>query len=176
MRKRSSLGAADLQDKLLEKYGVEVAYNTVWEGRKKAMDLIYGAWEDSFESLFSFGAQLMHRSPGSIFEIATKPTEDGGVMFDKVFVAMKPCVDGFIQGCRPYLGIDATTLNGKFKGQLASAIALDGNNWMYPVAWAIFEFETTESWTWFMRQLEMAIGHPQHLAILTDACRVWMLL
>jgi hypothetical protein len=105
LRKRSSLGAADLQDKLLEKYGVEVAYNTIWEGRKKAMDLIYGAWEDSFESLFSFGAELMHRSPGSIFEIATKPTEDGGVMFDKVFVTMKPCVDGFIQGVALTLGL-----------------------------------------------------------------------
>jgi hypothetical protein len=105
LRKRSSLGAADLQDKLLEKYGVEVAYNTIWEGRKKAMDLIYGAWEDSFESLFSFGAELMHRSPGSIFEIATKPTEDGGVMFDKVFVTMKPCVDGFIQGVAHTLGL-----------------------------------------------------------------------
>ncbi|KAL6661634.1 hypothetical protein ACP70R_001018 [Stipagrostis hirtigluma subsp. patula] len=170
LRKKPGLGTADLQDKLLEKYGVEVGYQTVWKGKQIAMDSIYGSWEDSFASLFSFRAALLERSPDSIFEIATKPHGDG-IMFDKLFLAMKPCVDGFLQGCRPYLGIDATALNGKYKGQLATATALDGNNWMYPVAWAMFESETSESWTWFMRQLEKAIGHPPSLTIATDACK-----
>uniref|UniRef100_A0A0A9GRG2 SWIM-type domain-containing protein n=1 Tax=Arundo donax TaxID=35708 RepID=A0A0A9GRG2_ARUDO len=170
LKKKSALGVADLQDKLLEKYGVEVGYGTVWAGRQRAMDIIYGAWEDSFATLFNFRAELLQRSPGTIFEIATKKNEDD-VIFDKLFVAMKPCIDGFQQGCRPYLGIDSTALNGKYKGHLASATALDGNNWMYHVAWAIFESESTENWTWFMRQLEKAIGHPPSLVISTDACK-----
>ncbi|CAA0842511.1 Unknown protein [Striga hermonthica] len=167
LRKKPGLGAADLQDKLLEKYGVEVSYATTWNGRQLAMDSIYGSWEDSFQTLFSFRAALLHRSPDTIFEIATKPSGDG-VMFDKLFLAMRPCVDGFLQGCRPYLGIDSTALNGRYKGQLASATALDGNNWMYPVAWAIFESESSDNWKWFMRQL---VGHPPSLAISTDACK-----
>lgn len=81
------------------------------------------------------------------------------------------CIDGFHIGCRPYLGIDSTTLDGKYKGHFASAIALDGNNWMYPVAWGIFESESTENWTWFMMQLKKAIGHPPVLAISSDACK-----
>lgn len=43
LRKKPSLGAADLQDRLLEKYGIDIGYNTVWSGRRKVMDLIYGA-------------------------------------------------------------------------------------------------------------------------------------
>lgn len=40
------------------------------------MDSIYGSWEDSFQTLFSFRTELLQRSPNSIFEIATKPVQD----------------------------------------------------------------------------------------------------
>lgn len=87
LRKKPDLGAAELQDRLLEKYNVKINYNTVWAGRQKAMDSIYGAWEDSFMTLFNFRAELIRMSPGSIFEIATKEVE-GNVYFDKLFMCM----------------------------------------------------------------------------------------
>ncbi|KAL1545187.1 hypothetical protein AAHA92_21937 [Salvia divinorum] len=40
---------------------------------------------------------------------------------------------------RPYLSVDVTALNGRWNGQLASATALDGHNWMFPVAFRLFE-------------------------------------
>jgi hypothetical protein len=40
-------------------------------------------------------------------------------------------------GCRPYLSIDSTTLNGRWNGHLPSVTDADGHNWMYPIA---FEF------------------------------------
>jgi hypothetical protein len=172
LKKKSNLGTSELQDKLFETYEVEVGYNTVWKGKQLALDSIFGSWEESFQSLFRFRAALLESSPDTIFEIAMKNDPDSdGIMFDKLFLAMKPCIDGFLQGCRPYLGIDATHLNGRYKGQLATATAIDGNNWMYPVAWALFESETTDNWTWFMRQLEKAIGHPPFLTFATDACK-----
>jgi hypothetical protein len=53
---------------------------------------------------------------------------------------MKPCVDSFLRGCRPYLAVDSTFLNGRFRGQLCVACAVDGHNWMYPVAVGIIDF------------------------------------
>jgi hypothetical protein len=44
--------------------------------------------------------------------------------FTRMFVALRACVDGFLYGCRPYLGLDSTTLTGKWRGQLASAVAI----------------------------------------------------
>ena len=82
---------------------------------------------------------------------------------------MKPCIDGFLNGCRPYLVIDSTFLTGKFRGQLACAVAVDGHNWMYPVAVGVFDSETNENWIWFMERLREAIGSPQGLAICTDS-------
>jgi len=67
------------------------------------------------------------------------------------------------------LGIDSTALTGKWKGQLASSIGVDGHNWMFPVAYGVFGSETQENWGWFMSKLSMAIGSPHGLVISTDA-------
>jgi hypothetical protein len=85
-----------------------------------------------------------------------------------MFVAMKPCIDGFKNECRPYLAIDSTTLIEKWKGQLASAIGGDGHNWMFPTAYGVFGSET-KNWGWFMSKLLMAIGSPPGLVISIDA-------
>jgi hypothetical protein len=54
---------------------------------------------------------------------------------------------------------------------MPAALALDGHNWMFPVAFGFFESETKESWEWFLKQLSKAIGPMQNLAICTDACK-----
>ena len=100
--------------------------------------------------LYSFKAEVEKRSPGSVVEIDTEVTEDGKVYFSKFFMALKPCFDGFKAGCCPYLSIDSTFLTGKWNGQLAACNALDGHNWMFPIAIGMFQSETEASWTWFM--------------------------
>jgi transposase-like protein len=40
---------------------------------------------------------------------------------------------------------------------------------MYPVAFGVFDSETSENWEWFLERLREAIGTPNGLAICTDA-------
>jgi len=54
---------------------------------------------------------------------------------------------------------------------MAAATAIDGHNWMYPLAFGFIDGETIDNWTWFMSQLHKAIGHLPVLAICTDACK-----
>ncbi|XP_039787265.1 uncharacterized protein LOC120653630 [Panicum virgatum] len=88
-----------------------------------------------------------------------------------IFVALRPCVDGFLAGCILFIGIDASCLTGKYKGQLASATGVDGRNWLYHIAYGIFESETEDSWKWFMEQFHMSIEDVPNLVISTDACK-----
>ena len=131
---------------------------------------LHGTWENCFKMLWSFKAQLEETCPGSIVEIDCKKI-GGRMHFSRMFVAIKSCVDGFLVGCRPYLGVDSTHLTGKYSGQLAAATSIDGHNWMYPVAYGIFDKENDSNWMWFMKQLKVAIGTPYGLTIHTDACK-----
>jgi len=65
--------------------------------------------------------------------------------------------------------VDSTHLTGKWKGQLASATAIDGNNWMFLVCHGVFGSETTDNWEWVFSRLHRAIGSPPGLVISTDA-------
>ena len=99
---------------------------------------------------------------------------DDKIIFRRFFFALKPCIDGFLACCRPYLAIDSTFLTGKYKGQLASACVVDGHKWLYHVCFGVFDSETTENWIWFMSHLREAIGSPRGLTICTDAGQAMM--
>ncbi|KAG6427161.1 hypothetical protein SASPL_111401 [Salvia splendens] len=114
-------------------------------------------------------AMVELKMSGSVVEIGLKETEDE-VYFQRFFCCFKPSTNGFLNGCRPYLSVDATTLNGRWNGQLLGTV-LDGHNWIFPLAFGWFESETNEEWIWFMEQLKRAMGSPPHLAICSDACK-----
>jgi transposase-like protein len=76
-----------------------------------------------------------------------------------------------LEGCRPYLSIDAIALNGRWNDHLATAVAVDGHNWIYPVTYGFIPSETEDHWKWFMEQLNKAIGDPPLLAVCSDACK-----
>ncbi|CAN1224185.1 hypothetical protein LINGRAPRIM_LOCUS851 [Linum grandiflorum] len=40
---------------------------------------------------------------------------------------------------------------------LLSVVGKDGNNQMYPIAWAVVEGENTSSWNWFLSLLVMEL-------------------
>uniref|UniRef100_A0A453M650 SWIM-type domain-containing protein n=2 Tax=Aegilops tauschii subsp. strangulata TaxID=200361 RepID=A0A453M650_AEGTS len=163
----------ELRKKLKEHYKIKIHYKRVYMGKLLALKQLYGDWDSSFNNLYRFKAQVESCCPNSIVQI-DHHTINGKIRFRRIFVALKPCIDGFLSGYRPYLAVDSTFMTGGFKGQLASATAVDGHNWMYPVCFGIFDSETNENWIWFMQLLRQAIGSPTGLAICTDAGQAMM--
>jgi hypothetical protein len=139
---------------------VSILYKRVYDGGKLALKELYGDWDSSFDNLFRFKSQVEISCPGSIVEINHYKI-DGKIRFRRFFFAMKPCIDGFLSGCMPYLAIDNTFLTGKLKGQLASATAVDRHKWMYPVCIGALDSETSDNWVWFMQIFKKAIGSPR---------------
>jgi hypothetical protein len=170
LRDYPKMGAKELQVKLQNDYKVTISYDKVWRGKEEALAELYGKWDESFELLFRWKAEVMKRCPGSVVEIDVFENDEE-LYFHRFFCALKPCIDGFLEGCRPYLSIDATTLNGRWNGQLVAATSVDGHNWNYPVAYGFIASETEVDWTWFMEHLQKAMGNPPILAISSDACK-----
>lgn len=163
-------GAKDARGKLQEQYEIKLKYSKAWSGMKLALEQIHGKYEENFQLLFNWKAEIERKCPGSIVEIELEKLGNK-MCFKRLFVALKPCIDGFLQGCRPYVGVDSTKLTGKYTRQLASATSVDGHNWLFYVSYAIFDLETDDNWLWFMKQLNRAIGCPEGLVISTDACK-----
>jgi MULE transposase domain len=121
------------------------------------MEEIYEKWEDSFVQIWAFKEEVLKRNPGTIVDIKTelvvtkkkmKQNEQvhGSRHFQRFFVAISACTNGFLMGYRPYIGLDACHLKGKWKVCLVVATAIDGNNWMFPIAFVVMENESEESW------------------------------
>ncbi|WVZ85053.1 LOW QUALITY PROTEIN: hypothetical protein U9M48_032015, partial [Paspalum notatum var. saurae] len=170
LKEKSGMGAKEVQQRLLAKYNITIPYQTVWYGRQRAADKLFGKWDDFYGNLYRFKAEIELRSPGSVVEIDTV-TVNGKQHFSRFFCSFKACIEGFLNGCRPYLSIDSTALNGLWNGHMPAAVAIDGHNWLFPVAFGFFDLETKENWIWFMEQLGNAIGPVPKLAICTDACK-----
>jgi len=75
-------------------------------------------------------------------------THDEVGVFDRAFWAFGPCIIGFLY-CRSMLCIDGTHLYGKYKGTLLVATVVDAYDSLFPLAYAIVEFESCDSWGWF---------------------------
>lgn len=79
--------------------------------------------------------------------------EGGKPIFQRMYVCFAALKKGFIQGCRPVVGLDGCHIKGPHPGQLLCAIGIDANNGMYPIAYAIVEIENRCTWTWFLEIL-----------------------
>ena len=168
LRDEPTTKTAKLRKDLQKKYKIQLSYYVVWDGMRMALEQIDGKWDDTFEDAFRFKAEVERTNPSSIVDIEWE--KSGSKMrFTRMFVAFKSCVQGFLNGCRPFLGVDSTVLTGRWRGQLASASAVDGHNWLFLVACGAFESESANSWKWFFEKLQVAIGSPPGLVICTYA-------
>jgi hypothetical protein len=68
-------------------------------------------------------------------------------------VCLEACKGAFAYTCKPLIGLDACCLKGDHDGQLMAAVVKDGNNKMIPIAYAVVEAETKDSWQWFLNLL-----------------------
>ncbi|XP_021768953.1 uncharacterized protein LOC110733245 [Chenopodium quinoa] len=93
------------------------------------------------------------------------------MVFSSIFIAFKASIDGLNAGCRSLIGVDGAHLKGNYGGVLLSAIAIDGNNELFPVAWAIVGAEDADSWKFFLYHLKSALepsGRGDNWCIISD--------
>nr|KYP60270.1 hypothetical protein KK1_015723 [Cajanus cajan] len=76
----------------------------------------------------------------------------------KIYICFEACKSAFVHTCRPLIGLDGCFLKGDYGGQLIAIVGKDGNNQMIPIAFAVVEPKTRDSWTWFIDLLLEELG------------------
>ncbi|XP_015954384.1 uncharacterized protein LOC107478769 [Arachis duranensis] len=131
-------------------FGFRPTYRRVWMAKQKAVAIIYGDWNESYNELprWVLGVQLT--MPGTVAVLRTCPVRVSGQVdesqayFHRMFWTFSPCIEAF-RHCKPLVSIDGTHLYGKYGGTLLVAIAQDGNSNILPVAFALVEGENAQS-------------------------------
>ncbi|XP_023757288.1 uncharacterized protein LOC111905781 [Lactuca sativa] len=106
--------------------------------------------------LKDYGLELMERNPSTNVKIDcySEPNLNSDTRtFRRIYICLGALKEGFKANLRDFIGLDGTFMKGPYPGQILTAVGVDSNNGIYPLAYALVENKTTNSWTWFLEQL-----------------------
>ncbi|XP_051120940.1 uncharacterized protein LOC127244435 [Andrographis paniculata] len=154
IRSMPAYKASDIREHIQTDYGIDVKYHKAWRGKENAIRAINGGGRDSFSQLPWYCHALRESNPGSIIDCEV---EQATKRFQRLFVCLGACRLGFLRGCRPLLFLDGTHIKNKHKGCLLSAIAVDGDDGMFTLAFSAVSTENDENWEWFCWKLRSVL-------------------
>ncbi|XP_028105091.1 uncharacterized protein LOC114304124 [Camellia sinensis] len=144
--------------------GLDISYHVVWLGAEKAREAMLGDYLTSFDQLRWYGDAVQHYNPGSHINIDYDLKTS---QFTRLFVAFAVCINGF-KYCCPLLFLDGTFLKGRYNGQLLAATTKDGNQGLFPVAFAIVDSESESNWSWFLYELSKVIADDRRMTFVSN--------
>ncbi|PIA36754.1 hypothetical protein AQUCO_03200018v1 [Aquilegia coerulea] len=146
LRDNPNLKPKALVKMVKEDYETTVSYKVAWFAKEKALMKIRGSYSYSYQLLETYSHELMSVDPDAVTDILTGP----GDRFECFFWT--------------YVIVDGTFLKGRYPGTILSVIAVDGNNHVFPLAFAVVMKEKNDSWDWFFTKLrDHVVGVPKIL-------------
>ena len=156
--------ASTVRSEVRARFYIELLYSKAYRALKYAEKLAYGTFEESWQLLPTYFKQLQISNPGT----KTKIKLDSRGHFLYSFFALGQSIEGFKKYMRPVIAADATHLKSGLTGCIYVAMAVDGNNSLFPIAYGFGNGEDGRGWMYFFQQLREAIGEPEDLVIVTD--------
>ncbi|KAK9945307.1 hypothetical protein M0R45_010828 [Rubus argutus] len=111
---------------------VDVSHGQCTRGRQEAIKMIEGSYKEQYSRIWEYCAEVRQTNKYSSMFVRANPP-----YFQRLFVCLEACKNGFKKGCRPIIGVDGCHLKGAFGGQLLAAVGIDANDNMYPIAYAV---------------------------------------
>lgn len=143
----------DIANSLSRNFGFELNLSQVRRGVNDAREQLQGSYQEAYNQLTFYCDQIAQANPMSIIKIETNEEK----RFQRLFISFNASIHGFESGCRPLLFLEASSMKSKCKEKLFTATALDGNDGLFPVAFAIVDNEDNDTWHWFLEMLRSAL-------------------
>ena len=156
--------------KVKDNHGVECSKSKAYRTRKEAQEKIEGTWAEQYAILWDYAEEIKDSNVGSTVEFLCDHDADGSPIFKRLYICYAGCKAGFNEGCRKLIGLDGCHIKGPHPGHLLTAIGIDANNGMFPIAFAVVEAECKNSWEWFLGFLkeDVHITNSLHWTFITD--------
>ncbi|KAL0447668.1 UNVERIFIED_CONTAM: hypothetical protein Slati_1894700 [Sesamum latifolium] len=157
IRDHPDIPIQQLKNRILRKCNVDVSRFKVMRAKKKALEVIRGSDALQYDKLWDYCETVRKCNPGSKLILKKLENSDPPV-FDRMYFSLWALKKGFLEGCRPIIGLDGCFLKTCYGGQLLVAVGRDGNDNMFPIAMAVVQVENRETWSWFLSEMLDDIG------------------
>ena len=173
-RLRPEFSCKELGKDLMQRFAFDATKWRLYHSKRKAIEMLMGTVEDHYAKLRSYMLELGRSDREGRFELHV----DVGAVFKAVYIGFSGLRKGFKEGCRQLFGLDGAFLKTYLGGILLTAVGTDGNNQMYPIAWAVVEAENEVCWAWFINILaeELALGEGVGITIISDQQKEYTML
>ncbi|XP_020087512.1 uncharacterized protein LOC109709617 [Ananas comosus] len=136
------------QDVIKSELCVNVSIAKCFRAKRRALKIIEVIDTEQYDKLSDYCAEIRKTNPGSRLMLNLS-----NLIFQRMFICLDACKKGFQAGCRPIISVDGCFLKGKYHGRLLVAVGIDANDCIFPIAYAIVEVESTDTWSWFFQLL-----------------------
>ena len=140
-------------------YSTGITMSRARRAKAIAKRSVEGDARKQYTQLWSYAAELRRSCPGNTCLLKIeRPTPALLPHFGSFYMCLDGPKQAFKSACRPLIGVDGCHLKTKYGGQLLIAVGRDPNDQYMPIAFAVVENETKESWKWFMNLLLEDLG------------------
>ncbi|KAM7510789.1 hypothetical protein LguiB_009664 [Lonicera macranthoides] len=148
------------KETVMRDHVVNVSVSQAYRTRKKAMRRIQGTYTKQYAKLWDYMEEVRRTNLGStiVMKVDEQSLSEAQPKFLRLYMCFAACKQGFLAGCKPFIGVDGCHLKSHHKGILLAAIGVDANNFMFPIAVAVVEGETKSYWSWFLELLKEDVG------------------
>ncbi|KAH0771153.1 hypothetical protein KY290_015134 [Solanum tuberosum] len=156
VRSNKNWKTSEFRDTLSRELRLHVSMHQARRAKEKAIAMIDGDINVQFSILWNYCNEIVRTNLGTSVFLKVTPNEIPNKLmrFQRFYICFAACKVGFKAGCRKIVGVDGCWLKATMYGaQLLSAVTLDGNNNIFPIAYAIVEKENKETWCWFLTYL-----------------------
>ncbi|CAL9011228.1 unnamed protein product [Prunus brigantina] len=115
LRRNSDFDLKSFQQDVLADYKINVTKLQVYRAKRLARDLNEGTFKEQYARLWDYVEELKSANQGSTVKIKTQVVK-GETVFQRIYVCLVACKKGFLEGCRPVIGVDGCHLKGPYPG------------------------------------------------------------
>ncbi|KAL0402558.1 UNVERIFIED_CONTAM: hypothetical protein Slati_4285700 [Sesamum latifolium] len=126
---------------------VNMSRQQAYRAKKVALKEIEGAPE--WQYIVDYSEEIRRINPRSTVVVGAEDNMRES-RFSRSYVCFGALKRGFKAGCRPIIGVDGCHLKGPHGGILLTAIGVDPNNNLFPIAYVVVDKECKETWEWFL--------------------------
>jgi hypothetical protein len=172
IKENPNIKCTDICNKAHQKWHSGVSRMKAYRAKRVAIDMVDGSFKAQFLRLHDYCNEVIKSNPFSTVKLTVQNTEvvvgqdiivedyvDRPMLpsFQRLYMCLDGCKKSFLK-CRPIIGLDGCFLKGYYGGQILAAVGRDPNDQMLPIALAVVEGETKDSWAWFLDLLVNDLG------------------